>query len=165
MTPLIHRLPSRALGRTSKRLIFDARALETLYSERQLNPSQPESGGQLFGAFTGDAVHIITVTTPSRDDVRSRFRFSRLQATEQAEIDQAFTAGLHYLGDWHSHPEFKPTPSSIDVVSAKKLFRTSKSELRNFLMVIVGTSENVADLYIALVNGRRVRRLTPVERN
>lgn len=162
MTSLIYPLPACALGRTFKRLVFDARAHDTLYSERQLKPSQPESGGQLLGTFSDDAVQIVTVTIPSRDDVRSRFGFARLQATEQAEIDEAFSAGLHYLGDWHSHPEYKPSPSSIDVITAKKLFRTSKSELRNFLMVIVGTSENASDLYVALVNGRRVRRLTQI---
>lgn len=160
MRPLTYLVPARGLGRKSSRLVFEPRALKTLFAERQLKPSQPESGGQLFGKFTEDAVHITTVTIPSRDDDRSRFRFSRLQATEQAEIDQAFSAGLHYLGDWHTHPEAKPRPSQIDQTSAKKLFRTSTSELRNFLMVIVGTSENLRDIYVALVNGRRVRKLT-----
>lgn len=155
----IYDLPKRALGPDAKRLIFTPKTLQVLYSERQLKPYESESGGQLFGEFANDVVTVTTASTPSPKDQRSRFKFTRLRTTEQAEIDREFSKGLHYLGDWHTHPEPRPIPSSTDQFGAKKLFRTSRHELPNFLMVIVGTSCDPADLYVALVNHRRMRRL------
>lgn len=159
LLPAVYDLPRRTLGPNAKRLIFTPTILRILYSERQLKPSQCESGGQLFGAFAGDVVTLTAATTPSHEDHRSRFKFTRLRTTEQAEIDREFSKGLHYLGDWHTHPEPRPIPSPTDQFGAKKLFRTSRHELPNFLMVIVGTSCDPADLYVALVNRRRIRRL------
>ena len=156
----IYDLPKRALGPHAKRLIFTPKTLEVLYSERQLKPYQSESGGQLFGEFANDVVTVTTASTPSPKDQRSRYRFTRSRATEQAEIDHEFSNGLHYIGDWHTHPEPRPAPSSTDHSGARRLFRTSRHELPNFLLVIVGTSDDPADLYVALVNGRRLKQLS-----
>ncbi len=159
LLPAVYDLPRRALGPNAKRLIFTPTTLEVLYSERQLKPSQSESGGQLFGEFANDVVTVTVATTPSPKDQRSRFRFARSRTTEQAEIDHEFSNGLHYLGDWHTHPEFKPTPSHTDRSGARRLFRTSRHQLPNFLMVIVGVSDQIADMYVGVVNERRIHPL------
>lgn len=159
LPPAVYDLPRRALGPNAKHLIFTPAILEVLYSERQLKPSQSESGGQLFGEIANDVITVTTATTPSPKDLRSRFRFTRSRETEQAEIDQEFSNGFHYLGDWHTHPEIIPTPSRTDCIGARRLFRTSRHQLPNFLMVIVGTSNKLGDLYVALVNGRRIQQL------
>jgi integrative and conjugative element protein (TIGR02256 family) len=159
-SPSLHYdLPKRALGPDAKLLIFSTNVVGIFFAERQMKASQSESGGQLFGEFTGDVVRVVVATTPTPQDIRRRFLFTRLHATEQGEIDHEYSTGLHYLGDWHTHPENKPTPSHTDLTCAKRLFRTSKHQLPNFLMVIVGTSNNLADLYVALVNGRRIQQL------
>ncbi|WP_370237603.1 MULTISPECIES: Mov34/MPN/PAD-1 family protein [Henriciella] len=155
----IYDLPKRALGPHAKRLIFTPKTLEVLYSERQLKPYQSESGGQLFGEFANDVVTVTTASTPSPKDQRSRYRFTRSRTTEQAEIDHEFSNGLHYIGDWHTHPEFNPTPSQTDRSGACRLFKTSRHQLPNFVLVIVGTSSNLGDLYVALVNAHRIKRI------
>ena len=159
LLPAVYDLPRRPLGPNAKRLIFTPTTLEVLYSERQLEPSQSESGGQLFGEFAKDVVTVTVATTPSPKDQHSRFRFTRSRTTEQAEIDHEFLNGLHYLGDWHTHPEFKPTPSHTDCSGARRIFKKSRHQLPNFLMVIIGTSPSLEDLYVALVNAHRIKRI------
>jgi len=159
LLPAVYDLPRRALGPNARRLIITPTTLEVLYSERQLKPAQSESGGQLFGEFANDVVTVTVATTPSPKDQRSRFRFTRSRTTEQAEIDHEFSNGLHYIGDWHTHPEFNPTPSQTDRSGARRLFKTSRHQLPNFLLVIVGTSANLEDLYVALVNAHRIKRI------
>ena len=130
LLPAVYDLPRRPLGPNAKRLIFTPTTLEVLYSERQLEPSQSESGGQLFGEFAKDVVTVTVATTPSPKDQHSRFRFTRSRTTEQAEIDHEFLNGLHYLGDWHTHPEFKPTPSHTDCSGARRIFKKSPNKSR-----------------------------------
>lgn len=157
--PHVFNLPERTLGPNAKLLIISPAVLDVLFSQRQLKPCQSEAGGQLFGKFTNDVVIVTSATVPSSRDVRSRFRFQRARETEQFEIDQEFSKGFHYLGDWHTHPETKPKPSRTDIAGAQRLFRTSRHQLPHFLMVIVGTSEIPSDLYVALVNGRKTTQL------
>lgn len=158
-------LTKGALGGNARRLVFTPAASRTLYAERQVTATKSESGGQLFGRFEDKCVTITAATTPSPTDQRSRFRFSRALSTEQAEIDQAFSTGDHYLGDWHTHPESIPSPSLTDKRTATRLYRTSKSDLKNFLMVIVGTMDFPSGIYVALVNGRRIRPLKVIVDN
>lgn len=160
--PAVYDLPRRALGPNATRLVFASAVLEVFCSQRQLKPFQVESGGQLFGKFANEVVMITVATAPSPDDHRSRFRFKRSLVTEQAEIDREFSNGLHYLGDWHTHPELKPRPSCTDCSVGKRLFRTSRHQLPNFLMVIIGVSDKIDDMYVALINGRRISPLKAI---
>jgi integrative and conjugative element protein (TIGR02256 family) len=98
-----------------------------------------EAGGQLFARISGDRWVIEAATGPRRGDIRSRFGFHSDRLAEQAEINALFSNGLHYVGDWHTHPEPIPTPSQTDLHSMLKMVRASRHELRGFLMLIVGT--------------------------
>lgn len=46
--------------------------------------------------------------------------------------------GLDYVGDWHTHPEDVPTPSSDDLLSIAEVVRRSTHHLPGFLLLIVG---------------------------
>lgn len=129
---------------------FSTTVLAVFAGARQDAAQKPEVGGQLFGTFDGGQVAVIRATiTPSPS--KKRFLFFPARAREQKDIDERFAEGLHYLGDWHTHPEMTPTPSSRDLTTMTDCFRKSKHELRAFLMVIVGLAPGDAGLWVGLI--------------
>lgn len=109
-----------------------------------------EAGGQLFAKITDSGRwEIVKATGPRRSDYRRRFRFFPRRTDEQIEIGEMFKVGLHYVGDWHTHPELIPTPSPMDMASLEELVRESKHELLGFLMVIVGTGSAPSGLWVS----------------
>lgn len=79
-----------------------------------------EGGGVLLGRHlqnSSDTV-IDQVTVPMRGDRRGRHYFYRAQFRHQQAIDQAWqqsSGTVTYLGEWHTHPEMIPIPSSTDI--------------------------------------------------
>ena len=65
------------------------------------------------------------------------------------EIDEMHKAGLHFVGDWHTHPEEIPTPSSSDIRTIKEAVAKSKHHLHGFVLIIVGSGRFPAALYIS----------------
>jgi len=131
--------------------LFSTAVLSVFKGARQDTAQKPEVGGQLFGTFDGGQVAVTTATiTPSPS--KKRFLFFPTRAREQKDIDERFADGLHYLGDWHTHPEMTPTPSSRDLKTMTECFRKSKHELRAFLMVIVGLAPVDAGLWVGLLS-------------
>ena len=117
---------------------------------RQIKRSDKEAGGQLFAHIEGDSWVVVLASGPRKSDWRHRFGFRPDRKRERAEIEEYFEAGLHYVGDWHTHPEPSPSPSSQDVESMNELVQKSQHELIGFLMVIVGQSDWPGGLYVSL---------------
>jgi integrative and conjugative element protein (TIGR02256 family) len=113
-------------------------ALATFDANRQMRFYQREAGGQLFARVRGDEWEIVTATGPRSRDRRSRFSFWPHRASEQKEIFEHHALGLDYVGDWHTHPEDVPTPSSDDLTSIDAVVRRSTHHLPGFLLLIVG---------------------------
>jgi integrative and conjugative element protein (TIGR02256 family) len=72
-----------------------------------------------------------------------------------------FEQGLHYVGDWHTHPEPIPHPSATDTAEILDIFRCSKHELAAMLLVIVGQSTFPKGLFVGAVHGYGVQSLHP----
>jgi integrative and conjugative element protein (TIGR02256 family) len=113
-------------------------ALATFDAHRQRRFYQREAGGQLFARVRDDDWEIVAATGPRSRDCRGRFSFWPHRASEQEEIFQHHEQGLDYVGDWHTHPEDVPTPSSDDLSSIAEVVRRSKHHLPGFLLLIVG---------------------------
>lgn len=109
-----------------------------LCQHRQTDHEAPESGGQLFARLDGRRTVVCRATGPARTDRRGRFFFTPSRIRERREIRKLFREGLHYVGDWHTHPEDVPKPSRMDQQSMADTFQKSKHELRALLLVIVG---------------------------
>lgn len=116
-------------------------ALKLLNKFRQIDTSNKEAGGVLLGRFILDSNNIIIdkVTSPQSKDRRSRFSFRKLDNYHQNRITQEWTESegkINYIGEWHSHPERHPTPSSLDVQEWK---RKSKEDVydHDFLVFII----------------------------
>jgi len=137
--------------------------LDTLSRYRQIKPSSSEAGGQLFASFDGDRMVILRATEPTAKSRRGRTFFWPSRYDEQKEIKALFAEGLHYVGDWHSHPEFSPEPSSADIDKIQGIFGSSKHDLNCMVMLIVGTSEATDGVWFGSVSDEGVHHATQVE--
>jgi integrative and conjugative element protein (TIGR02256 family) len=102
------------------------------------------------------------VTGPRPGDRRSRTSYVPDRAAEQAEILDCHARGLHYVGDWHSHPDAQPTPSITDLESIAECVTKSAHALNGFLLIIVGQSDPPEGLHVSIHDGAAFHRLTPV---
>ena len=119
-------------------------ALDRMSNYQQTNLQTPEAGGVLLGRMiTGcDDVVVDFVTTPSASDSATRFHFRRARELTQEIIVRLWRTSsgtCNYLGEWHTHPENEPTPSSVDVQGWSELVRSASYEQDLLLFVIVGT--------------------------
>ena len=144
------------LGTSGQSLTISDDVLEHFSKHRQRKCWAREAGGQLFAEINGIDIVIARATGPRRNDRRSRFTYFPNRRSEQAEIDRHFSHGLHYVGDWHTHPEPRATPSSEDLRSMRECVRKSRHRLNSFVLVIAGTAEVPSGLHISLHTGSDV---------
>ena len=85
-------------------------------SRFQLLERACEAGGVLLGYIRGPHFHILAATEPGSKDRRTRTSFHRRDKMHEQHFLKAREKDpfVAYLGDWHSHPEDTPTPSSLD---------------------------------------------------
>lgn len=112
-----------------------------------------EAGGQLFGTFpVPNIMQVEKATGPVPACRRLWNRISLNLRVDQKEINAEFAKGLHYLGDWHTHPATIPNPSPMDYRTFQSRFQESTHELHTMLMVIVGTNPFPGGLWVGLQN-------------
>ena len=106
--------------------------------------STPETGGVLAGFLRQDDVWVLShPMRPSPRNRANRFWLKRHRGDAQKFVEEVYseTGGLvNYLGEWHTHPEPTPSPSSDDRKMFRDLLRTSRLEIEFLIGVIVGTS-------------------------
>jgi len=66
---------------------------------------------------------------------------------------------MHYVGDWHTHPQAVPEPSIGDVESIGDCFRRSTKAIGGFLLVVVGREPFPLGLFVGLHDGTLLHRL------
>jgi len=71
--------------------------------------------------------------------------------------------GLHFVGDWHTHPEPVPTPSAADIRTIKEAVAKSRHHLHGFIMIVVGSSDFPDALHVSLNTTDSNLRLVPAE--
>lgn len=111
--------------------------IERLQSYRQLSPLSYEAAGVLIGERRGNHIVISAMSEPGPGDIRSRFSVDRKSPHHQALINELHsTSGgtMNYLGEWHTHPEKFPTPSSVD----KSSWRRNLTPAEPMVLIIVG---------------------------
>ncbi len=140
-------------------IVFSTAALDRFARNRQLHPSSAEAGGQLFATFDSAVAHIELATGPRPTDHRSRYRFQPDRWAEQLEIKTMFRQGLHYVGDWHTHPTQAPLPSSEDLRNIRAVVRKSLHQLTGFVLVVVGNAPFPRGLSVTVDTGKDALRL------
>ena len=135
LTPLPFR-PSGAM------LLIEPQVLERLAAFKQLEKSAPEAGGILMGYRRGPHTHVTEATVPTTRDVQRRFGFFRHATHHQRVALRRWKESgetLDYVGEWHTHPEDDPSPSSIDLKHWRDIAQVSS---RPMVFLIVGRWSN-----------------------
>lgn len=140
-------------------IILSDEALSIMSKYRQVKPMAKEAGGQLFAKFEGANTLIVEATKPKILDKRSHYGFKPNRLLQRLEIYDRYRKGLHFVGDWHTHPEKFPSPSNKDISDMAECFHLSTHNLRAFIMVIVGTEPEPKGLHVALVKGESIVHL------
>ncbi|BCG24980.1 TPA: Mov34/MPN/PAD-1 family protein [Pseudomonas aeruginosa] len=123
----------------------------------QEGESSTEAGGILLGHVRGEHLEIIEATEPSAWDRRFRFLFERMPCFHHRLAMKRWkeSGGLiRYVGEWHTHPQNYPAPSSIDL-REWQLLATGRRDGRPMLALIVGC----LDLHIEYMFGSGKRRI------
>lgn len=143
-------------------LRFTPEVASVLSRYGQAKATSKEAGGMLFARFDGPLVSIEHVTTPSSFDFRSRFAFRPSLAHQRDVIVKQFSKGLHFIGEWHTHPQERPEPSQQDIDTARECLAESKHELNSFVVVVLGVNASISSAWVGVVNGDEVQRLQPM---
>jgi integrative and conjugative element protein (TIGR02256 family) len=147
---------------SGQRIVFTETVLERFAKYRQTRWWQREAGGQLFARLALPEIVIAEASGPRRSDWRTRHGYRPNRRAEQREIAARHPLGLHFIGDWHTHPEDLPMPSPRDEESMREMFNESDHALNGFVLVIVGRLEFPGGLAVWLYSGKTSMRLHPV---
>lgn len=130
---------------------------------RQTRWYHREAGGQLFARFEGSRIEVVEATGPRCADIRRLRLFLPNRKAEQEEIDSRHSRDLHYVGDWHTHPQERPQASTTDLESIGDCYRRSSHSLGAFLLVVVGRDNAPAGIQVWVHDGKQPRELPPGE--
>ena len=139
-------------------IIFTDEVSSLLYSFRQFKKRHPESGGILLGQVKGKRVYVTRISFPSKHDTSSRTSFIRDKDKAQLIIDYEFINSekqTTYLGEWHTHPEEVPSPSTIDRLMITDQFKKNKLNEPFVLQYIQGTR----GFYLGLITFKNIDEL------
>jgi integrative and conjugative element protein (TIGR02256 family) len=95
-------------------------------------------------------IHVSDVTRPQKKDIRTRFSFNRKDPHHQWYADELWNKSggiVGYLGEWHTHPEQLPKPSSIDTGDWLRITKAQKTSC----IFIIGASAGPAHFHLSCV--------------
>ena len=142
------------IGDSEQRLVLTAAVLNHIARHQQGDGISSEAGGQLFARFKEEQIRVERATGPRATDRRSRFGYIPDRRREQEEIDSMHGLGLHFIGDWHTHPERVPSPSASDIRSIREAVTRSMHHLNGFVLLIAGTEAFPLGLFVKLYGAR-----------
>jgi integrative and conjugative element protein (TIGR02256 family) len=128
----------------ARKLSVPLRALDRLfvYAERK---DRPEKGGILLGRVFKDHDEITNLAGPSRSDIANFFSFLRKKEPAQKCINRAWNSSggyTVYLGEWHTHPGYDPSPSKQDKNMISDVLRNTQMELEYLYLIIGGKDKS-----------------------
>lgn len=139
-------------------VIFDKGALN-VFSHFKQTGNKHEKGGILLGqCLENNKILVTKATTPTLFDKSHRYSFHRDKKSAQLFINYEFLNSLGktiYIGEWHTHPEDYPAPSSTDIKMIKNQFKKNLINENFLLMAIVGRK----GFYIGYFNGKNLIQL------
>lgn len=135
-----YKLPSNQL------LKISLRSYQIMNSYIQFDKKSSEGGGILVGRVIDESNNIVIddVSIPMPTDRRSRNRFLRNPTGHQEFFNKKWEESNNscfYLGEWHTHPEPLPVPSSTDLKTWKKLLEKPPQDINILFFIILGTSQ------------------------
>ncbi|ABQ26396.1 hypothetical protein Gura_2211 [Geotalea uraniireducens Rf4] len=128
------------------RIKLPVEVIASIHGYIQNDRHKPEGGGVMLGRYIIDSQDVVIdkISFPMPGDRATRTTFFRKKRAHQQVIDRAWEASNHtctYLGEWHTHPEPHPSPSSIDDTNWKRKLKNDIVDSDSLFFLIVGTSE------------------------
>lgn len=123
-------------------VIFSKFAAKTILKYIQNDNIKPESGGLLLGYRHGNNFEITKVTVPQSKDIQRKTYFERNDENHISifsKLNKHSNNKITFLGEWHTHPESNPIPSSLDI---NEWQRTKENNIDSLVFCILGT-ENI----------------------
>jgi len=118
--------------------------LNQLKNQSQKYFFSKEAGGLILGFIDNQTKGLLAeeLTFPGKGDKRSRTSFYRSDRHQkEAEIWNKNTDGKGtQLGLWHTHPEYNPKPSSVDIEDCFNVLNVGSFDCDGLLYMIVGTN-------------------------
>jgi integrative and conjugative element protein (TIGR02256 family) len=145
----------------NQKLLITDDVLEYMQTYQQRKFWHREAGGQLFAHLNSSTITVVDITGPRRTDRRGRWTYTPDRKAENAEILDRYEKDLHFIGDWHTHPENYPMPSSVDVKTMADCVLKSKHQLRGFFLFIVGAELLPNGLNVSFHDGKTIQILRP----
>lgn len=105
------------------------------YSRPPENAS--EAGGILLGSYRGVHIQIVACSQPLPRDRRTFVRFDRRDPGHQHLATRHWRESGRtrtFVGEWHTHPESNPSPSSLDRRTWRKVARQNVAGSTVFLI-------------------------------
>lgn len=133
--------------------------IDAIIKHRQVN-NKCEAGGMLIGSIVTNSyeIEVYDYTEPLKEDNRNRLSFKR--SNKHNEILyikwQESNCTKLYLGEWHTHPQYIPKPSLIDITSWKMLLSKSNTESEILIFIIIGISS--MEIWIGDKRNKKVKR-------
>lgn len=116
-----------------------------LISDHEKKRSKKESGGILLGSVYKKYDEIIALTAPNPKDKKGFFSFLRKKEPAQIEINKAWDKSggyTIYLGEWHTHPDHTPLPSTQDKTMILSSVKKTKMEIDYLYLIIAGRNNS-----------------------
>ena len=100
-----------------------------------------ENGGILIGQLNPAEKRIILTdfTDAKETDIRARFHFFRSEKYHQKTMDELWVASDYtktYLGEWHTHDEDVPSPSTTDIKEWRRISKGQHNSSVLFFIII-----------------------------
>jgi len=122
------------------------------------NKNQNESGGIILGWVSNkndNNIYVTKLSLPTNFDKSSRYAFERDKHIAKIITDYEFynsNGKIVYLGEWHTHPESNPSPSSVDIKMIKQQYKNNKINV-DFLIILI---QGVKSLCVGLYDGNQL---------
>ncbi len=105
-----------------------------------IEAGRKETGGILIGRLEddGQTARIVEATPRPRDSKFGWFWFRRGTAGLGKLLEERWHSGLHYLGEWHYHPDGSCEPSGADYVAMAAIAGDSRYQSPEPILAILG---------------------------
>ena len=113
----------------SVNIVIHTAVIDRLKKYRQLSPNATEACGVLLGLEYENRFEITDITEPQISDVRTRTSYLRSRKGHVEDAVRKWEMSgktVGYIGEWHTHPEFKPRPSFRDLKETQAIAKLNK---------------------------------------
>jgi len=128
----------------SGRILRISDGVQDIFRKYQQKTGENEAGGILLGFVYNDSDEIIQATEPHYSDSRGLTFFIRKKQPAQRQVNSAWvksSGSLVYLGEWHTHSQRNPRPSTEDRDLMAKVISETLMDIDYVYMIIVGTDD------------------------